>query len=196
MDKLVLPEYGRHVQQMVNYCVSIPDREARTECAYDIAHILCNMFPDLKPTPEKPETVWDVINMMAGFKLDIDFPCEVTAKEKLEAKPDPIKRTTERIRFRHYGKILEEMIGKVAEMEDCEDKDIMIDIIANHMKKLMTIHNKEGVDDERIFKDLEAFSLGKIKLDAENYVLADYTSQEQPAQPAQKKKKKNNKKKG
>jgi len=156
------------------------------------------MFPDLRPTSEKPEAVWDVINMMADFKLDIDFPCEVTPKEKFETEPLPIKRDSGRIRFRHYGKTLERMIDKVASMEDSEDKDIMINVIANHMKRLMSVHNKEGVDDERIFKDLEAFSLGRITINPDTYILddvGDESVENQTSKNTAKRKKKNNKKK-
>lgn len=196
MNRLILPEYGRNVQQMVDYCVQLPDKEARTECAYDIASILCGMFPELKPTSEKPGTVWDVINILSDFKIDIDFPCEVADKEKLMTKPEPISSSRERIRFRHYGNITEKMIEETCMMDEGEDKEEMIWRIANHMKLLMCSRNSEDVDDRRIFSDLEAFSLGRIKLDPETYILEEYkveSENQSSTQPKKKKKVKNRK---
>lgn len=169
--KMILPEYGRHVHQMVSYCLGIEDRQKRTECAYDIAAILTNMFPELAPTPDRPGAVWDVINMISDFKLDIDFPVAVTPGEKLRSKPSAIELDRSRIRFRHYGKIIERMIEKVSSMPESEEQKDLALLIASHMKKLMLQHNREGADDIKIFRDLECYSQGKIILSPETCVL-------------------------
>ena len=104
----------------------------------------------------------------------MDFPCEVVSEETLNPVPDSIPYTASHIKFRHYGKNIEMMIERVAEMEDSPEKDSLISMIAHHMKKLMLIHNKEGVDDAKILRDLALYSNGKIDLDPEQYLLHEF----------------------
>lgn len=178
--QLVLPEYGRNVQQMVDFCVSIEDKEERTRCAYAIIEIMGNLFPELKDIENEGNKLWDHLNIMADFKLDIDFPCEVLQKENLNPIPKRIPYSNSRISYRHYGKNIEQMINTVAEMLPGEDKDVLISMIAHHMKKLMLIHNKEGVDDAKILRDLAEYSGGRINLDPTKYFLHEFKEMPTP----------------
>lgn len=185
MPDLPMPEYGRNIQQMVDYCVSIPDREERTHCAHSIVAVMANMFPENRDI----QKFWDHVNVMSGFKLDIDFPVEVIGEEGMHPKVSKIPYTLSRFRYRHYGKIIEAMIDKVAAMEDGEEKDDLISMIAHHMKKLMMVHNKEGMTDAKILRDLYVYSGGRIDLNPETYVLREFKEIKEPA-PQKKKKKK------
>ena len=115
--KLVMPEYGRNIQNMVDYCVAIEDREERKRCANTIINIMGNMFPHLRDVNDFKHILWDHLAIMADFKLDIDYPYEIVKKENLYARPPRIPYNNNRIRYRHYGKTLELMIRKATELE-------------------------------------------------------------------------------
>lgn len=193
--QLILPEYGRNIQQMVDFCVTIENRDERTRCAYAIVKIMSNLFSEIDDLDEKERKLWDHINIMADFKLDIDFPHDVLKKENYNPKPQQVPYGVSNIKYRHYGQNIQLMINKVSELEDGEDKDALISMIAHHMKKLMLIHNKEGVDDAKILRDLAEYSNGRINLDPQKYILHEF--KEVPVQNTSKnsKKKKNNSKK-
>lgn len=186
---LLLPEYGRNIHQMVDYCVHIPDREERTRCAYTIARIMENLFPELVSGEEGRRKIWDHINIISGFKLDIDFPCAVSGPEAIHPRPEKINHGGCRIMYRHYGRNIQLMIDRVAEMEDGKEKDALISMIAHHMKKLMLVHNKEGVDDARILRDLAEYSQGRIVLDPNTYILHEFQEAAAPENGKKKKKK-------
>ena len=169
--KLVMPEYGRNIQNMVDYCVAIEDREERKRCANTIINIMGNMFPHLRDVNDFKHILWDHLAIMADFKLDIDYPYEIVKKENLYARPPRIPYNNNRIRYRHYGKTLELMIRKATELE--AEKDQLIKLLATQMKKSFLTWNKESVDDRKIFKDLDELSSGKIVLDEEVHKLAE-----------------------
>lgn len=185
-----MPEYGRNVQQMVDYCVTIPDREERTRCANTIIQIMGNLFPQIKDVDDYKHKLWDHLAIMSDFKLDIDFPCDVVKKESLVSKPEKVEYKLEHIKYRHYGKLIEQMIAEACKYPEGEEKDALVSLIANHMKKLIFSINKEGVDDEKILKDLYHYSKGKINLDATTYKLREFKEAPAPAPAAGKKKKK------
>ena len=175
LKTLVLPEYGRNIQQMVDHCLTIEDRDERTHCAYTIVQNMANMFPQLRAETDYQHKLWDHLMIMSGFQLDVDFPFDdIIKEENLETKPDPIRYELEPIIYRHYGKNIERMIERAAEY---------------HMKKLIYQINNEDVEDAKIFKDLERYSHGAIRLDPETHRLHEYQIVK-PAQPAGKKKKK------
>ena len=173
-EKLILPEYGRNIQQMVDYCVAIPDRDERTRCAYTIIQIMGNLFPQIRDSDDYKHKLWDHLAIMSDFKLDIDFPYEVVTKENLESKPQKVEYKLEHIKYRHYGKLIEMMIDEACKYPDGEEKDALVSLIANHMKKLIFSINKDGVEDEKILKDLYHYSKGKISLDSATYKLREF----------------------
>ncbi len=171
--KLILPEYGRNIQNMVDYCITIEDRNERKQCADTIINIMGNMFPHLRDVNDFKHILWDHLAIMADFKLDIDYPYEVVKKEDLHIHPDKLPYSQGRIVYKHYGKNLENMIKKATEYEDNEEKKQLICLLANHMKKSFLTWNKEIVDDRKIFKDLNILSGGNIILDEETYKLTE-----------------------
>ena len=187
---LILPEYGRNVQQMVDHCVTIEDREERTRCANAIIQIMGNLFPHLRDVDDFKHKLWDHLAIMSDFKLDIDFPYEVIKKENLFSKPEKINYKLEPIKYRHYGKTIELMIQRASEYPEGKDKDALILLIAHHMKKLIFAINKDGIEDEKIFKDLYHYSHGRINLNTAECKLRDFKEAPAPQQPQKKSKKK------
>lgn len=173
LKRLTLPEYGRNIQNMVDYCLTIQDREERKRCANSIINIMGNMFPHLRDVNDFKHILWDHLAVMADFKLDIDYPYEIIKKENLYMKPKRMGYNLCRIRYRHYGKTLENMIQKATEYPDGEEKTYLIKLLANQMKKSFLTWNKETVDDSKIFLDLDELSGGKIVLDEELHKLTE-----------------------
>lgn len=171
--KLILPEYGRNVQQMIDHCVSIEDRAERTRCANTIINIMGNLFPHLRDVDDFKHKLWDHLAIMSDFKLDIDYPYEIIRKENLRTKPEKVPYILTPIRYRHYGKTLERMIKKCEEYPEGPERDQLISLLANHMKKSFLTWNKEVVDDDKIFKDLREYSRGKIDLNPETFRLKE-----------------------
>ncbi|MCM1483369.1 MAG: DUF4290 domain-containing protein [Muribaculaceae bacterium] len=189
LKPLPLPEYGRNIQSMVDYCLTIEDRDERTRCARSIIASMGNLFPELRTSDGCNPKLWDHIAIMSDFKLDIDFPCEIIRAENLHTQPEPVSYNRNNIRYRHYGKSLERMVQRAAEMEEGEERDILILYLANHMKKQMLAVNRDGVEDERIFKDLADMSHGAIRLSSDTVRLHEFKEAPQPVTGKKKKKK-------
>lgn len=170
---LALPEYGRNIQNMVDYCVSIEDRQERKRCADSIINIMGNMFPHLRDVNDFKHILWDHLAIMGDFKLDIDYPYEIVKKEDLHSRPPKMPYDTSRIRYRHYGKTLEHMIVKATQLEESEERAQLVRLLANQMKKSFLAWNKDSVDDEKIFKDLYELSDGRIALSTTDYKLSE-----------------------
>lgn len=173
LPPLILPEYGRNIQNMVEYCVTIPDKEKRTSCAYTIINVMGNMFPHLRDVNDFKHILWDHLAIISNFKLDIDYPYEIVKKEELYVKPPQIPYNNGKIEYKHYGKNLENMIKKAIQYEEGEEREHLINMLANHMKKSFLTWNKEVVDDRKIFTDLDYLSDGKIVLDEESHKLTE-----------------------
>jgi len=171
--RLAMPEYGRNIQNMIDYCVSIQDREERTVCANAIITIMGNMFPHLRDVNDFKHILWDHLAIMSNFSLDIDYPYEVVKREELYKKPPRLPYTKSSLAYKHYGKNLEEMIKKATSYEDGEQKEHLIQLLANHMKKSFLTWNKEVVDDRKIFKDLDQLSGGSIVLNEDSHKLTE-----------------------
>ncbi len=161
-ERLILPEYGRNVQRMVDYAVTIEDREERTRCAHTIIDIMGNLFPYLRDVDDFKHKLWDHIAIMSDFKLDIDFPYEIVKKEELNTRPEPIPYNDTKIRNQHYGRHLEELIHIASDYPEGEERDHLVELIANQMKKNFLAWNKEIARDDKIFEDLRELSNGKI----------------------------------
>jgi hypothetical protein len=171
--KLILPEYGRHIHQMVNHAMTIEDREERTRCANSIINIMGNLFPYLRDVNDFKHKLWDHIAIMSDFKLDIDYPYEIIRPENLKSRPEKVPYQSSRVRYQHYGITLEKMIERVADYEEGEEKTELIRLIANQMKKCFLSWNKEVVDNRKIFDDLRELSHGKIDLSDDSFRLVE-----------------------
>lgn len=182
LTKLILPEYGRNIHNMVNYCVKLEDKEERTQCANSLIDIMGNMFPHLRNVNDFKHILWDHLAIMSDFKLDIDYPYEIIKKEELIAHPNKIEYSRPTMKYRHYGKTLERMIDVAVDMPEGEEKEQFLHLLISQMKKSYTQWNRE-VDDEAILEDLYELSDGKIKLDPDTYSIPSFRSQ--PTNPRQ-----------
>ncbi len=169
--KLALPEYGRNIQNMVDYLMTIEDREKRNKSAQTVIDVMGNLYPFLRDVPEFNHKLWDHLAIMADFKLDIDYPYEPPTPDSLLEKPNKVPYNQHYIKYKHYGRTMELLI-KEAEKYEGEEREIMIAQIANQMKKSYLAWNKDAVEDEKIFGDLEELSDGKLVI-REGMQLAD-----------------------
>ena len=172
--KLPMPEYGRAVQKMVDHAVTIEDRAERQCCADTIIAVMGNMYPQLRDMPDFKHKLWDHLAVMADFKLDIDYPFEVAGPEALNAIPQRIEYPKGNIRYRHYGRCVEEMMKKACAMPDGEERNQLLRLIAAQMKKEYILWNKESVEDCKIVEDIKEYSDGAICLNEDDLNLGIY----------------------
>ncbi len=187
--KLPLPEYGRNIQNMVDYLFTVEDRDKRNRSAQIVIDVMGNLYPYLRDVAEFKHKLWDHLAIMTDFKLDIDYPYNPPTPDILAEKPNIVPYPHTKIRYKHYGFIMESLIKKTAGMEG-EEKDILVELLANHMKKSYMAWNKDGVDDEKIFLDLKELSRGKLNISKEEIQLVDAKSIAAVAKPKKKKFKK------
>ena len=177
--KMELPEYGRSVQNMVDHALTIEDREERQRCANTIINIMGGMFPHLRDVPDFKHKLWDHLAIMSDFKLDIDYPYELVDPTTLHPTPERIAYPKGSIRYRHYGRCIEDMIKKACDMPEGEERDELLRLIAAQMKKEYILWNKDGVEDSKIIEDICEYSDGKIRLTENELNLGIYRA---PAQ--------------
>lgn len=171
--KLPLPEYGRSVQHMVDHALTIEDREERQRCARTIVNIMGGMFPALRDSADFNRRLWDHLAIMSDFQLDIDYPVEVVKRESLEVKPDRLSYPQKNIRFRHYGRFIEDLAKIAADMPDGEEKQRLLFLVASHMKRDYLNWNKDSVEDQKIFDDLSLLADGKVQLSTADFRLTE-----------------------
>ena len=169
---LVLPEYGRNIQKMVEHLLTIEDREERNKAARTVIAVMGNLNPHLRDVADFKHKLWDHLAIISDFKLDIDSPYETPTPELLAEKPKKIPYNQKPIRFKHYGHSIVLMIDKAVEMEDGEEKQDLVKMIAYHMKKSYLTWNREAVNDREILEDLVTLSKNRLELDP-NLVLPD-----------------------
>ena len=162
--RMPLPEYGRSIQNMVDHALTIEDRAERQRCANTIINIMGNMFPHLRDVPDFKHKLWDHLAIMSDFKLDIDYPYEIIRKDNLNTRPEVIPYPSTKIRYRHYGRTLEVLIKKAIDFPEGDEKQNLIALICNHMKKDYMTWNKDTVDDRKIAEDLNEYSGGKLQM--------------------------------
>ena len=163
-EKLIISEYGRHIQKMVDYAANLNDRVERQKMAEGIIDLMGELNPHLRDVDDFKHKLWDHLFIMSDFKLDVNSPYEKPELEKLFEKPEPLAYPNSKIRFNHYGKVVEMMIEEASEMEKGELRDKLTLAIANQMKKSYVNWNRDSVEDKLIFKQLEQLSSGKLSL--------------------------------
>lgn len=174
--KLIIPEYGRHIQKLVNHCVELETKEERNTMAKAIIDVMGNLQPHLRDVPDFKHKLWDQLHIMSDFKLDVDSPYEQPSQEELKEKPQSLPYPKLASKYRFYGTNIETMIDIALTWEDGEIKEALVYSIANHMKKCYLNWNKDNVDDDVIFEHL--FELSEMKIDYRGKVdeLADTKS--------------------
>ena len=170
---LIIPEYGRHLQKMVNQCIAIEDREERNKCAKSIIAVMGNLNPHLRDVPDFQHKLWDQLFIISDFKLDVEAPYPKPSREELAERPEPLKYPQNHPKYRFYGNNIKRMIDVANSWEDSDKKTGLILTIANHMKKSFLSWNKDTVEDDVIFQHLYELSEGKINLKNSDEDLSD-----------------------
>ncbi|WP_348636639.1 DUF4290 domain-containing protein [Mariniflexile litorale] len=175
-EHLIIPEYGRHMQKMINYAKTLETKEERNKVAKAIISVMGNMQPHLRDVPDFQHKLWDQLFIMANFELDVDSPYEKPTKELLEEHPEPLEYPQNFPKYRFYGNNIKTMIDVANTWEDGDLKEALTYTIANHMKKCFLNWNKDTVEDDVIYQHLYELSEGKINLKNSDEDLSDATS--------------------
>ena len=144
--KLLLPEYGRNIQKMVDYLLTIEDREERTRAAKTVIDVMGNLYPHLRDVPDFRHKLWDHLAIMSEFKLDIDTPYPLPSLSKLQEKPERLPYSSNHIKYKHYGKLVEKLIDKIKELEDPEQKRALIVLAQSKAVGYQSAHNIPPMD--------------------------------------------------
>jgi hypothetical protein len=163
-EHLIIPEYGRHIQKLVNHCIKLEDIEERNTMARAIVHVMGNMQPHLRDVPDFQHKLWDQLFIMSDYNLEVDTPYPKPERELLQAKPAGLPYPKSASKYRFYGNNIQIMIDTALTWEEGEMKDALVFTIANHMKKCYLNWNKDTVDDEVIFSHLTELSGGQLIL--------------------------------
>lgn len=175
-EHLIIPEYGRHMQKMINHAKTLETKEERNKVARGIIAVMGNMQPHLRDVPDFQHKLWDQLFIMSNFELDVDSDYPKPTKELLEERPEPLKYPQNFPKYRFYGNNIKTMIDVANTWEDGDLKEALTYTIANHMKKCFLNWNKDTVEDDVIYQHLYELSGGKINLKNSEEDLTDATS--------------------
>jgi hypothetical protein len=169
-EQLVMPEYGREVQNMVDICGGLDTKAMRQSCAEAIVTIMERMFPQNHEDVNYKQKLWDHLAIMSDFKLDIDWPYDISQANKILAKPQPMEYPMTKISVRHYGHIMAEVFERLKTMAPGEERDALTKLAANQMKLSLMMWSHGSCDDEKVASDLAKYTDGKIQLDLNTFV--------------------------
>ena len=175
-EHLIIPEYGRHLQKMINYAKSRETKEERNKVSKAIISVMGNLQPHLRDVPDFQHKLWDQLFIMADFELDVDSPYDKPEREVLQARPEPLSYPQNFPKYRFYGNNIKTMIDVAVSWDEGELKEALKFTIANHMKKCFLNWNKDTVEDVVIFNHLFELSNGKLDLKNSEEKLSDSSS--------------------
>ena len=170
-EKLVMTEYGREIQKMIDVAIALPTKEERMRCAYAIIHQMEMKNPQVREGEDYEQTLWDHLYLMSRKQLDIDWPYDMSEAENILAKPAPMKRPSPngQSRMRHYGRLLMEVFERLKTMPEGVERDELVRLTVNQMKRDLMTWSHGSVDDEKVADDLARFTDGKIQLDLSSF---------------------------
>ena len=169
-EKLVMPEYGREIQKMVDLAASLPTKDERNRCAQTIIRQMENKNPQVRTSPDFEQTLWDHLYLMSHKQLDIDWPYNVDEAEKIHSKPQPVKYQQDSGNYqRHYGRLLTEIFEKLKTMPSGDERDELVRQTANQMKRDLVAWGHGSMDDEKVADDLARYTDGAIQIDLSSF---------------------------
>ncbi len=169
-ELLQMPEYGREIQRMVDYAVTLPTKEERLLCAKTIVKLMETKVPQIRENSGYEQTLWDHLYLMSHKQLDIDWPYDISGAEKFHDKPQPMKLPQSNVRLRHYGKLVSELLEELKTMPDGDERDELIRLTANQMKRDLVQWGHGSIDDEKVADDMARMTNGAIQLDLNSFV--------------------------
>ena len=164
-EKLLMPEYGREIQKMVDYAIGLATKADRLRCAKTIVRMMETKVPQVRDTADYQQTLWDHLYLMSDKRLDIDWPFDVSGAEKIHSKPAPVPLPQNRIRLRHYGKLVTELTDKLKTMPEGPERDELVRQTANQMKRDLLTWGHGSSDDEKVADDMARLTDGAVQLD-------------------------------
>ena len=167
-ETLLLPEYGREIQRMVDYAIGCPTRDERNACANTIVRMMGTKVPNATETNDGVRALWDHLYIMGRGQLDIDWPYDMSEAVKITQKPQPMHIRKNHVKLRHYGHLVEECFDILKTMPNGRERDKLIYLTANQMKRDLAIWGRGTMDDERVADDLARFTDGCVQLDINN----------------------------
>lgn len=181
-DHLVMPEYGREIQKMVDYAIDRPTRQERQACAETIISLMATKAKQTLDREDQQRALWDHLYIISRKRLDIEWPYDVRDAEKIGTRPEPMDRPglDGNIRLRHYGRLVENMVKKLAEMPAGEERDELTRTVANQMKRNLATWGHGSIDNEIIADDLARYTNGVIQIDLNSFSFETQTTKERP----------------
>lgn len=189
-EALLMPEYGREIQKMVDVAVALPDRDERLRCAKTIVKLMETKVPQIRENTNYQQTLWDHLYLMSHKQLDIDWPYDVSSAEKILSKPEPMALPQNRIPLRHYGQLVRELWDKLKTMPAGDERDELARLTANQMKRDLVQWGHGSIDDEKVADDLARFTDGVIQLDLGSFSFERFVPDAEPMGKRNGKKKK------
>lgn len=188
-EQLVLPEYGREIQLMIDHAVALPTKAERQRCAESIISIMDRMFPQNRQNADYEHKLWDHLALMSRFQLDIDWPFDISKAAQIASKPEPLTYPMNKIAVRHYGHLLFEMFEKLKTMPEGPERNELVRVTANQMKRCLIQWSNGSSDNEKVASDLARFTDGKIQLDLSNFKFDKMDFRPEPSNERRRKKK-------
>lgn len=170
-ERLIMSEYGREIQNMIKHATSIADKNKRQICAETIIRQMFNKVSQLLDNDNMDQTLWDHLYIMSKKELDIDWPYDMSNAEKILTVPEPypLPGKNRTVQMRHYGRLVSQLFEKLKEMPEGEERDALVQLTANQMKRNLVLWGNGSMDDERIINDLSYFTDGKIQVDPSTF---------------------------
>ncbi len=162
--KIQITDYGRNIYKLIEKAKAIENRERRNTMTNTIINVMAQVNPQVKNDVEYKHKLWDHLMLMSNYELDVDCPYPISRENNIDFTPTPLKYQNHRIQYRHYGKVLEDLIEKIADYPEGEEKETLIELVAHQMKKSYLTWNRDTVNDELIFEQFEQLTNGKLKL--------------------------------
>lgn len=161
-NQLEMPEYGRHIQKMIEFACTIDDKEERNKLAQSIVNVMGTLNPHLRDIADFKHKLWDHLFIISNFKLDVDSPYPKLSADHIDVKPKQVSYPSNKIKYKYYGKVIQDMIKEVSKIEDSPEKDNLVRDVANFMKMQYLQWNRDAVENELIFQQLKELSENKI----------------------------------
>ena len=166
---LLMPEYGREIQKMIDLAIGLPTKEERMRCACTIIHQMESRVPRIRENADYEQTLWDHLYLMSNKQLDIDWPYDVSEAEKIHLKPQPLSLPQNRIQLRHYGKLVEELAEKLKTMPAGDERDELVRLTANQMKRDLIQWGHGSIDDEKVIDDIARLTDGIVQIEMRTF---------------------------
>ena len=163
-EQLVMPEYGRGIQYMVDLAVSLPSKEERQRCANPIVAIMGRIQPENNSAADSELRLWNHLAKISRYKLDIDYPVEIVPEQEAMEHPKPLRYPMQKIRRRHYGHLVESALQYAQTLPDGDERTALVGMVANQMKQNLFVWNRDSMDENLVMQDIKRYTDGQLQL--------------------------------